>query len=64
MENGRQKKHRKPRTQRKEQSIRVRVTAQQKRALAERAQREGLDVSAWLRAVGLREVERDSTAAA
>lgn len=62
MENG-AKKHRKPRTMRKEESIRVRVTAQQKRALAERAQREGLDVSAWLRALGLREVGRESSAA-
>lgn len=62
MENG-ARKHRKPRTQRKEQSIRVRVTAQQKRALADRAQREGLDVSAWLRALGLRELDRDSSAA-
>jgi Mobilization protein NikA len=62
MENG-AKKHRKARAQRKEESIRVRVTAQQKRALAERAQRAGLDVSAWLRSLGLRELERDSTAA-
>lgn len=51
-------KRRKPKAQRKEQMIRVRVTEEQKRALSERAQREGLDVSAWLRALGLREVGR------
>lgn len=41
---------------RKEESIRVRVTAQQKEALSDRAAREGLDLSAWLRSLGLREV--------
>jgi hypothetical protein len=49
-------KRRKPKAQRKEEAIRVRVTADQKRALADRAAREGLDVSAWLRSLGLREV--------
>jgi hypothetical protein len=48
-------KRRKPKSQRKEESIRVRVTAEQKEALTARALRDGLDVSAWLRAVGLRE---------
>ena len=48
-------KRRKPKAQRKEASIRVRVTDEQKRILTERATREGLEVSAWLRAVGLRE---------
>jgi hypothetical protein len=47
--------HRKPKAQRKEQSIRVRVTEEQKRMLAERAGRDGLEVSAWLRSLGLRE---------
>jgi hypothetical protein len=45
----------KPKVQRKEDSIRVRVTAEQKRALVERARRDGLEVSAWLRSLGLRE---------
>lgn len=54
---------RKPKAQRKEEAIRVRVTAEQKAVLAETAAREGLDVSAWLRAVGLREVARVSASA-
>jgi hypothetical protein len=62
MDNG-IRKHWKPRAQHKEQSIRVRVTAQQKRALADPAQREGLEVSAWLRALGLRDLDRESSAA-
>ena len=49
---------RKPKAQRKEDSIRVRVTAEQKRLLTERAAKDGLDVSAWLRALGLQEVQR------
>jgi uncharacterized protein (DUF1778 family) len=49
-------KRRKTKAQRKEASIRVRVTDEQKRSLVERAAREGLDVSAWLRALGLRAV--------
>ena len=48
-------KRRKPKTQRKEQMIRVRVTDEQKRILSACAEKAGLDVSAWLRAVGLRE---------
>lgn len=51
-------KRRKPKTQRKEESVRIRVTAQQKRILEEAAQRAGLDVSSWLRSLGLREVEK------
>ncbi len=39
---------------RKETSIRIRVTAEQKRILAEAAEREGLEVSTWLRSLGLR----------
>jgi uncharacterized protein (DUF1778 family) len=55
-------KRRKPKAQRKEASIRVRVTEEQKRELAERAALEGLDVSAWLRALGLRALQRDQAA--
>jgi len=48
-------KRRKPKAQRKEDSIRIRVTTQQKRTLEEAAQKAGLDVSSWLRSLGLRE---------
>lgn len=51
-----QVKRRKPKAQRKEQSIRVRVTEEQKEALTRQAAASGLDVSAWLRSLGLREV--------
>ena len=40
--------------ERKEESIRIRVTEEQKRVLTEAAEREGLDVSTWLRFLGLR----------
>ena len=40
--------------ERKEDSIRIRVTEEQKRVLTEAAEREGLDVSTWLRSLGLR----------
>jgi uncharacterized protein (DUF1778 family) len=40
--------------ERKEESIRIRVTQDQKRMLAQAAEREGLDVSTWLRSLGLR----------
>jgi uncharacterized protein (DUF1778 family) len=50
-------KRRKTKAERKEEAIRVRVTAEQKKTLAERAAQEGLDVSAWLRSVGLREAQ-------
>jgi uncharacterized protein (DUF1778 family) len=46
---------RKPKAQRKEASIRIRVSADQKRTLVTAAERAGLDVSSWLRALGLRE---------
>ena len=46
-------KRRKPRAERKEESIRIRVSADQKRALTEAATRVGLDVSSWLRSLGL-----------
>ena len=48
-------KRRKPKAQRKEDSIRIRVTQEQKRTLTAAAERAGLDVSSWLRTVGLRE---------
>jgi uncharacterized protein (DUF1778 family) len=39
---------------RKEESIHIRVTTEQKQALTEAAERAGLGVSSWLLAVGLR----------
>lgn len=39
---------------RKEDSIRIRVTAEQKQTLTEAAERSGLGVSSWLLSVGLR----------
>jgi len=40
--------------ERKEAFIRLRVTEEQKRVLTAAAEREGLDVSTWLRSLGLR----------
>lgn len=48
----------KPDGDRKGDQIRVRVTEEQKVAFAKIADRAGLDVSAWLRSLGLREVQR------
>ena len=42
---------------RKEDSIRIRVTTEQKQTLAEAAERAGLGVSSWLLAIGLRAAE-------
>lgn len=57
-----QVRRRKPKAQRKEDLVRVRVTAEQKRALTVAADRAGLDVSSWLRAVGLAEAKRVDSA--
>lgn len=46
---------RKPKALRKEDSIRIRVSAEQKKTLTAAAERAGLDVSSWLRALGMRE---------
>jgi hypothetical protein len=48
-------KRRKPKALRKEDMVRIRVSAGQKRLLVEAAERAGLDVSTWLRVLGLRE---------
>ncbi len=52
---------RKPPKARKENQIRVRVTAQQKKTMAAAAERAGLELSTWLRTVGLRAAEQVST---
>jgi hypothetical protein len=51
-------KRRKPKTQRKEEVMRLRVTGEQKRTLMRAAQEAGLEASAWLRSLGLREASR------
>lgn len=43
---------------RKEESIRLRCTAEQKAILIAAAERSGLDVSSWLRSLGLAEAKR------
>ena len=47
-------KGRKAKSQRKDDDIRIRVTAEQKRTLSNAAAREGLDLSTWLRQLALR----------
>jgi hypothetical protein len=51
-------RHRKPRTERKEALLRIRVTADQKRALEEAARRETLELSQWARRLLLRAAGR------
>lgn len=46
---------RKPRDERKEDSIRIRVTASEKEAWTEAAERDGRDLSGWLRFIANRE---------
>jgi uncharacterized protein (DUF1778 family) len=48
-----EKKRRKSEDERKELLIRVRVTVEQKRVLTDAAEKAGLDVSSWLRAIGI-----------
>lgn len=46
-------KRRKPKIARKEDQIRVRLTREQKMAFTSAAARAGLDVSSWLRSLGV-----------
>jgi uncharacterized protein (DUF1778 family) len=46
-------KRRKPKAQRKEATIQIRLTVEQKRSLVDAAEKAGLDVSSWLRTLGL-----------
>ena len=46
---------RKPKALRKGEMLRIRVTEEQKQALADAAARDGLDVSNWIRSLALRE---------
>jgi uncharacterized protein (DUF1778 family) len=47
----------KPRDERKEESIRIRVTATEKAAWEVAAERDGRDLSGWLRFIANREAE-------
>ena len=49
-------KHRKPKDERKDEELRLRLTAAQKQAFTKAAQRAGLDLSNWLRSLAVREV--------
>jgi len=51
-------KRRKPKAERKEETIRLRVTPEQKRTLMDAARAAGLELSAWLRSLALREAGR------
>jgi uncharacterized protein (DUF1778 family) len=52
------KKRRKPKAQRKEADIRIRVTEAQKRTLTDAATKAGIGVSSWLLTLGLREAQK------
>lgn len=51
-------KRRKPLSARKVNLITIRASDEQKRVLTEAAERDGLDLSSWLRSLGLREAQR------
>lgn len=51
-------RRRKPKAARKEFTLRLRVTAEQRRVLLAAAERDGLDLSGWLRSLGLRAAQR------
>ena len=55
-------KHRKPKRERKEDRIIIRVTEEQKATLAAAAVKTGLGVSPWLLSVGLREAQKPRAA--
>lgn len=54
-------RRRKPKAARKESSILIRVTAAQKRELVQAADAAGLDLSSWLRALGLQAARQGAT---
>jgi len=51
-------KRRKPKGERKESSVRIRLTDEQKETLTKAAAKAGLDVSGWMRSIALREAGR------
>jgi uncharacterized protein (DUF1778 family) len=52
---------RKPSNQLKDNQVRIRLTREQKQKLVFAAQRAGLDVSSWLRTVGLQAADEEQT---
>jgi len=54
---------RKVKAERKEAVVRLRVTEEQRRMLFAAAQHAGLELSAWLRSLGLREARRIESSA-
>jgi uncharacterized protein (DUF1778 family) len=53
-------KRRKPRRERKEDLIQIRVTTEQRQVLKTAADRAGLDLSSWMRMVGLRAASEEN----
>lgn len=53
------KQPRKPPELRKDESIRIRVTAEQKETLVQAAEKDGQGLSQWLLRLGLREARKD-----
>ena len=54
--------HRKMKAFRKDVTVRMRVTAEQRRLMAEAAQLTGLDLSAWLRTLAVQEARKRTAA--
>ncbi len=52
------KKRRKPKVERKEESMRLRLTSDEKKAWTLAAEKDGRDLSNWLRFLANREAER------
>ena len=55
------KLRRKDEADRKEEVIKIRVTTEQKTTLTEAASQDGLDVSSWLRSLGLKAAAASSS---
>jgi uncharacterized protein (DUF1778 family) len=55
-------KRRKATDDRKEESVRIRLTAEQKELFTEAATKAGLDVSGWLRMIAIREAKKANPA--
>jgi uncharacterized protein (DUF1778 family) len=46
-------KRRKPKAERKEETVQLRLTTEQKKALGEKAKKRGLSLSSWLLSLGM-----------
>jgi uncharacterized protein (DUF1778 family) len=53
-------KKRRLKRERKDEELRLRLTAAQKEMFARAAQRAGLDLSSWLRSIAVREATKES----